>query len=163
MNGNPFTSALAQLAKAEKILNTSIEVLKVPQREVHVNIPVLMDDGSLKIFPGYRVQYNNARGPYKGGIRFHPNVDLSEVKALAFWMTMKCAVADLPLGGSKGGVVVDPKELSVGELERLSRGYARAIADVIGPDKDVPAPDVNTNSTIIDWMMMNLRRVTRNC
>jgi len=152
MENNPFHSALAQLAKAEKILNTSLEILKVPQREVHVNIPVVMDDGSLRIFPGYRVQYNNARGPYKGGIRFHPNVDLSEVKALAFWMTMKCAVAGLPLGGSKGGVVVDPKELSTGELERLSRGYARAIADVIGPDKDVPAPDVNTNSTIIDWM-----------
>jgi len=152
MENNPFHSALAQLAKAEKILNTSLEILKVPQREVHVNIPVMMDDGSLKIFPGYRVQYNRALGPYKGGIRFHPNVDLSEVKALAFWMTMKCAVAGLPLGGSKGGVVVDPKELSTGELERLSRGYARAIADVIGPDKDVPAPDVNTNSTIIDWM-----------
>ena len=160
MNGNPFTSALAQLAKAEKILNTSIEVLKVPQREVHVNISVVMDDGSLKIFPGYRVQYNNARGSYKGGIRFHPNVDLSEVKALAFWMTMKCAVAGLPLGGSKGGVVVDPKELSVGELERLSRGYARAIADVIGPDKDVPAPDVNTNSTIMGWMVDEFIKVS---
>lgn len=152
MNVNPFTSALAQLAKAEKVLNTSIEILKVPNREVHVNVPVVMDDGTLRIFPGYRVQYNNARGPYKGGIRFHPNVDLNEVKALAFWMAMKCAVAGLPLGGSKGGVVVDPKILSLGELERLSRGYARAIADVIGPDKDVPAPDVNTNSTIIDWM-----------
>lgn len=152
MKINPFESALAQLTKAEKVLNTSIEILKVPEREVHVNIPVLMDDRSLRIFQGYRVQYNNARGPYKGGIRFHPNVDLNEVKALAFWMTMKCAVADLPLGGSKGGVIVDPKTLSTGELEQLSRGYARAIADVIGPDKDVPAPDVNTNSTIIDWM-----------
>lgn len=152
MENNQFHNALAQLAKAEKVLNTSLGILKVPQREVHVNIPVVMDDGSLRIFQGYRVQYNNARGPYKGGIRFHPNVDLDEVKALAFWMTMKCAVAGLPLGGSKGGVVVDPKELSVGELERLSRGYARAIADVIGPDKDVPAPDVNTNGMIMGWM-----------
>ncbi len=162
MNNNPFMSALEQLGKARSALRASgqasanleetIAVLRQPQREVHVNIPVLLDDGFLRIFQGYRVQYNNARGPYKGGIRFHPNVDLSEVKALAFWMTMKCAVAGLPLGGSKGGVVVDPKELSVGELERLSRGYARAISDVIGPDKDVPAPDVNTNSTIIDWM-----------
>ncbi len=165
MNNNPFMNALEQLGKAGRVLKEkgkrktekgelekTLQMLRQPQREVHVNIPVLMDDGFLRIFQGYRVQYNNARGPYKGGIRFHPNVDLSEVKALAFWMTMKCAVAGLPLGGSKGGVVVDPKELSVGELERLSRGYARAISDVIGPDKDVPAPDVNTNSTIIDWM-----------
>lgn len=166
MKINPFTNALAQLEKAAgvlvesgirnqesgKTLEKTLQTLQQPQREVHVNIPVLMDDGSLRIFQGYRVQYNNARGPYKGGIRFHPNVDLNEVKALAFWMTMKCAVAGLLLGGSKGGVVVDPKILSLGELERLSRGYARAIADVIGPDKDVPAPDVNTNSTIIDWM-----------
>lgn len=105
------------------------------------------------MFQGYRVQFNNARGPYKGGIRFHPNVSMDEVKALAFWMTMKCAVADLPLGGSKGGVIVDPKTLTIGELERLSRGYARAIADCIGPDKDVPAPDVNTTGQIMGWMV----------
>lgn len=162
MKTNPFTNALAQLEKASKKLSAvssqlsalkqTIKTLGQPEREVHVNIPVTMDDGSMKIFPGYRVQYNNTLGPYKGGIRFHPNVDLNEVKALALWMTMKCAVAGLPLGGAKGGVVVDPKELSAGELERLSRGYTRAIADVIGPDRDVPAPDVNTNSTIMDWM-----------
>ena len=128
-------------------------MLEQPEREVHVNIPVVMDDGSLRMFAGYRVQYNRALGPYKGGIRYHPNVDLSEVKALAFWMTMKCAVAGLPLGGGKGGVVVEPKSLSPGELERLTRGYARAIADVIGPDRDVPAPDVNTNGTIMGWMV----------
>lgn len=166
MKPNPFTNALAQLEKAVRILKKAngkrkteqgkleqiVSILKRPQREVHVNIPVTMDDGSLRMFPGYRVQYNNARGPYKGGIRFHPNVNLDEVKALAFWMTIKCAVAGLPLGGAKGGVVVDPKQLFEGELERLSRGYVRAIADVIGPEKDVPAPDVNTNSTIMDWM-----------
>ncbi len=166
MKTNPFMNALAQLGKAAEALQesgrrtedvgeklkTTIQILRQPQREVHVNVPVVMDDGSLRIFRGYRVQHDNARGPYKGGIRFHPSVDLDEVKALAFWMSVKCAVAGLPFGGAKGGVVVNPKELSEGELERLSRGYARAIADVIGPDKDVPAPDVNTNSTIIDWM-----------
>ncbi|MDP1722189.1 MAG: Glu/Leu/Phe/Val dehydrogenase [Candidatus Gottesmanbacteria bacterium] len=164
---NPFESALVQLGKAGKVLvesgirnqesgktlQVTLRKLEQPEREVHVNIPVVMDDGTLRIFAGYRVQYNRALGPYKGGIRYHPNVDLNEVKALAFWMTMKCAVAGLPLGGGKGGVVVDPKELSAGELERLSRGYARAIADVIGPDKDVPAPDVNTNGTIMGWMV----------
>ena len=120
---------------------------------LHMNSGQSERDGSLRMFAGYRVQYNRALGPYKGGIRYHPNVDLSEVKALAFWMTMKCAVAGLPLGGGKGGVVVEPKSLSPGELERLSRGYARAIADVIGPDRDVPAPDVNTNGTIMGWMV----------
>ncbi len=153
VKSNPFENAMRQLENAAQyIKGRSIDILKQPQREIHVNIPVVMDDGSLKIFQGYRVQYNNARGPYKGGIRFHPAVDLSEVKALAFWMAIKCAVADLPLGGGKGGIIVDPKTLSEKELERLSRGYARAIADVIGPDKDVPAPDVNTNGVIMGWM-----------
>ena len=159
MNINPFESAMTQLNKAARLLESTnqqikdkLQILKQPQREVHVNIPVRMDDGRMRFFQGYRVQYNNARGPYKGGIRYHPNVDLNEVKALAFWMAMKCAVADLPLGGGKGGIVVDPKTLSQKELERLSRGYARAIADCIGPDKDVPAPDVNTNGMIMGWM-----------
>ncbi len=166
MKINPFESALKQLQKAGRVLvesgirnqesgkrlKATMQTLQQPEREIHVNIPVVMDDGTLRMFAGYRVQYNRALGPYKGGIRFHPNVDLSEVKALAFWMAMKCAIAGLPLGGGKGGVVVDPKELSEGELERLSRGYARAIADVIGPDKDVPAPDVNTNGMIMGWM-----------
>lgn len=156
---SPFQNALKQLSKASEFLPSSkntrqkLEILKVPQRILNVTIPVVMDDGSLRLFQGYRVQHNNALGPYKGGIRFHPNVDIEEVKALAFWMTMKCAVADLPMGGGKGGVVVDPKQLSQGELERLSRGYVRAIADCIGPDKDVPAPDVNTNGTIMGWMV----------
>jgi glutamate dehydrogenase (NADP+) len=165
---NPFENAMIQLDKtAGKIFEQGskftqkekdeikqlLEILKQPQRIVNVSIPVKMDNGKLKIFQGYRVQFNNYRGPYKGGIRFHPNVSLDEVKALSFWMAMKCAVADLPLGGGKGGIIVDPKTLSIDELERLSRGYARAIADVIGPDLDVPAPDVNTNGVIMGWMV----------
>ncbi len=157
--GNPFEHALAQLEKAAgflgktKELRQKLEILKSPQRIVNVSIPVTMDDASIRIFQGYRVQHNNSRGPYKGGIRFHHLVSMDEVKALALWMTMKCAVADLPLGGSKGGVIVDPKTLSARELERLSRGYSAAIADCIGPDKDVPAPDVNTTGQIMGWMV----------
>lgn len=167
MNINPFESAMTQLHKAARLLESTnqhikdtLYILEQPQRELHVNIPVVMDDGRMRSFQGYRVQYNNARGPYKGGIRYHPNVDLNEVKALAFWMAMKCAVADLPLGGGKGGIVVDPKTLCQKELERLSRGYARAIADCIGPDKDVPAPDVNTNGMIMGWMVDEFIKVT---
>ena len=121
------------------------------RRFVEVDVPVKMDDGSLKFFKGFRVQHNNWRGAHKGGFRYHQNVDLGEVQALAAWMTVKCAVVDIPLGGGKGGVVVDPKQLSEGEKERLTRGYVRAIADIVGPDQDVPAPDVNTNSQIMDW------------
>ncbi len=162
---NPFENAMKQLENAAEILRKQpafvkdmanahkLETLKEPQRIINVSLPVRMDDGTQKIFQGYRVQYNNARGPYKGGIRYHHNVSLDEVKALSFWMAMKCAVADLPLGGGKGGVIVDPKVLSEGELERLSRAYARAIADVIGPETDVPAPDVNTNGVIMGWMV----------
>lgn len=169
MKINPFENAMKQLEKAAHFLRTQnselndqLEILKQPQRILNVTIPVTMDDGNVHIFQGYRVQFNNARGPYKGGIRFHPNVSMDEVKALAFWMTMKCAVADLPLGGSKGGVIVDPKTLSEGELERLSRGYARAIADCIGPDKDVPAPDVNTTGAIMGWMVDEYIKVISN-
>jgi glutamate dehydrogenase/leucine dehydrogenase len=164
---NPFESAMAQLSKAASYVVKShsaeasrdkekLEILKQPQRIINVTIPVRMDDGKIRIFQGYRVQFNNARGPYKGGIRYHHNVSIEEVKALSFWMTMKCAVADLPFGGSKGGIIVDPKTLSVKELERLSRGYARAIADNIGPAKDVPAPDVNTTGQIMGWMIDEL-------
>lgn len=119
-----------------------------------------MDDGSTRIYYGYRVQYNNARGPFKGGIRFHPKVDLDEVKSLAFWMAIKCAVANIPYGGGKGGVEVDPKQLSKKELEKLSREFIRAIADVIGPDKDIPAPDVNTTPEIMDWMEDEYAKIT---
>jgi glutamate dehydrogenase/leucine dehydrogenase len=160
---NPFNNAMQQLAKAHTVLSASkkkikyidqkVAVLQEPQRIVNVTLPVRMDDGTQKLFSGYRVQFNNARGPYKGGIRYHHNVSLDEVKALSFWMAMKCAVADLPLGGGKGGIIVDPKTLSQGELERLSRAYGRAIADIIGPDTDVPAPDVNTNGVIMGWMV----------
>ncbi|RME54296.1 Glu/Leu/Phe/Val dehydrogenase [Candidatus Woesearchaeota archaeon] len=129
------------------------EVLKHPMREVQVKIPVKMDSGEVKLFTGYRVQHNNFRGPHKGGIRYHQQVNFDEVRALATWMSIKCAVVGLPLGGGKGGIVVNPKELSELELERLSRGFIRKIYDVIGPDKDVPAPDVNTNSKIMDWMV----------
>lgn len=163
---NPFESAMTQLSKAadvlrrraqskheQAVLEQKIERLQEPQRIIGVYIPVTMDDGSQRIFHGWRVQYNNARGPYKGGIRYHPNVSLDEVRALSFWMALKCAVADLPLGGGKGGIIVDPKKLSEKELERLTRGFGRAIADVIGPDKDVPAPDVNTNGKIMRWLL----------
>lgn len=153
---NPFESALSQLSKALQFLKLSpsqIERLKNPEKIISVNFPVRMDNGQDKIFHGFRVQHNSARGPYKGGIRFHPQVDMNEVKALAFWMAIKCAVADLPLGGGKGGVEVDPKKLSEKELERLSRAYVRAIHRDIGPDLDVPAPDVNTTAQIMKWMV----------
>jgi len=128
------------------------EILKTPARIMEVSIPVRMDDGSLRIFTGYRSQHNNYAGPYKGGIRYHQQVDLSEVKALSAWMTMKCSVVAIPMGGGKGGVIVNPKELSAGELERLSRGYGRAIAPIIGAQVDVPAPDVNTDGRIMSWI-----------
>ena len=149
-----FENTLAQIDKAAKIMSLDEDVRRVlsePQRKVEVSIPVRMDDGTLRIFDGFRVQHNNSRGPYKGGFRYHQQVDMEEVKALAAWMTLKCAVVGIPLGGAKGGVIVNPKELSEGELERLTRAYARLVAPVVGPDTDVPAPDVNTNSKIMDW------------
>lgn len=135
-------------------MNLSPEIqtlMSHPQRIVEVSIPVRMDDGTLRIFQGFRVQHSNYCGPYKGGIRYHQQVDMGEVQALSAWMSIKCSVVGIPLGGGKGGIVVNPKELSVGELERLTRGYVRAIADVVGPTKDVPAPDVNTTPQIMDW------------
>ncbi len=129
------------------------EVISQPKRILEVQIPVRMDDGTIKLFQGFRSQHNDARGPYKGWIRFHQDVNRSEVKALSMWMTMKCAVIDIPLGWGKWGIIVNPKELSEGELERLSRGYVRALYKYIGPGTDVPAPDVNTNPKIMAWMM----------
>ncbi len=152
---NPFENAMQQLKRANAVKAFPSEFLaqlEHPNREIHISIPVKMDDGSLKVFEGYRVEHNNARGPYKGGIRYHQDTDINEVKALAFWMALKCAVANIPMGGGKGGVTVDPKKLSKGELERLSRGWARGMADVLGPKKDVPAPDVNTTPEIMAWM-----------
>jgi len=135
------------------ISEDAIESLKYPQTSLLVSIPVRMDDGSLKVFQGYRVRYDDTRGPGKGGVRYHPNVTLDEVQSLAFWMTFKCAALSLPFGGAKGGITVNPKSLSRMELERLSRGYIDAIADFIGPDVDILAPDVYTNSMIMGWMM----------
>ncbi len=160
---NPFENALLQLSRAnvaKAFPAELVERLKHPNREIRVSIPVRMDDGSLRVFEGYRVEHSNARGPYKGGIRFHRDTDISEVKALALWMTMKCAVAGIPMGGGKGGVTVDPKTLSKGELERLSRGWARALSDVLGPQKDVPAPDVNTTPEIMAWMSDEFGKIT---
>lgn len=151
---NAFENALKQLDHVAQVMNLAPEMKKIlsePQRMVTVKVPVRMDSGELRMFEGYRVQYNNYRGPYKGGIRYHHEVHLDEVKALGFWMALKCAVVGIPLGGSKGAVVVDPKKLSKGELERLTRGYARAIFDVVGPQIDVPAPDVNTTPEIMGW------------
>ncbi|GAB4168960.1 MAG: Glu/Leu/Phe/Val dehydrogenase [Calditrichia bacterium] len=153
---NPFENALKQFDKAARALNLSenqIAMIKEPRRVTEVNLPVRMDDGSIRLFKGYRVQHSIARGPAKGGIRFHPDVTVDEVKALAFWMTYKCAVVNVPFGGGKGGVVVDPNELSFNELESLARRYFAEMSDLFGPDKDVPAPDVNTNPQIMAWMM----------
>ncbi|MDO8497465.1 MAG: Glu/Leu/Phe/Val dehydrogenase [bacterium] len=144
---------IKKTAKSLGLSDYSIERLISPERIVEVNFPVAMDDGSIKMFKGYRIQHNSARGPYKGGLRFHPQVSYDEVQALATLMSIKCAVAGIPFGGGKGGVIVDPKKLSQKELENLSRAFVRAIAPVIGPDVDVPAPDVNTNPTIMSWML----------
>ena len=128
-------------------------VLRVPKRELTVNFPVTMDDGSVEVFTGYRVQHNLSRGPAKGGIRYHQDVTLDEVRALAMWMTWKCAVVNIPYGGGKGGVIVDPKKLSQRELEGLTRRFTTEISPIIGPDRDIPAPDVNTNAQVMAWMM----------
>ncbi len=153
---NPFEMAQRQLDEAAEILGLDPGLhafLREPMRELHVSLPVRMDDGSLRVFKGFRVQYNDARGPAKGGLRFHPDETIDTVRALAAWMTWKTAVVDIPLGGGKGGVVCNPKEMSQGELERLSRAYIRQVGRILGPDKDVPAPDVYTNPQIMAWMM----------
>ncbi len=160
---NPFENALNQLKRAAavgKVDERLLARMRTPEREVRVSIPVEMDDGSLRIFDGYRVQHSSLRGPYKGGIRYHPEADINEVKALALWMTMKCAVAGIPMGGGKGGITVDPKELSRKELERLSRGWVQRLYPVLGPRVDVPAPDVNTTGEIMSWMVDEYRKLT---
>jgi glutamate dehydrogenase (NADP+) len=156
MSNSLFSDASKRLETALKyvaISEDAVEHLKYPKSSLSVSIPVRMDDGSLKVFQGHRVRYDNTRGPAKGGVRYHPGVSLDEVQSLAFWMTFKCAVLNLPFGGGKGGITVDPKALSKLELERLSRGYIDAIADFIGPDVDILAPDVYTNAMIMGWMM----------
>lgn len=155
-NLNPFTIAQQQLDEAAAVLQLDPDMhafLRQPMREFHFTIPVKMDDGRTQTFQGFRVQYNDARGPAKGGIRFHPHETIDTVRALAAWMTWKTAVVNVPLGGGKGGVICNPRELSPGELERLSRGYMRAIARFVGLTQDVPAPDVNTNPQIMAWML----------
>lgn len=160
---DPFENALSQLSRGANVAHVRPDVLlrmQSPEREVRVSIPVRMDDGTLRIFEGYRVQHSSARGPYKGGIRFHQDTNIAEVKALALWMTMKCAVAGIAMGGGKGGVTVDPKALSKRELERLARGWVRALAPVLGPRVDVPAPDVGTTPEIMGWMVDEYGKLT---
>jgi len=159
-----FEDAISRLDKAFALASIEPEVLerlKHPKSALQVAIPVRMDDGRLEIFTGYRVRHDDSRGPTKGGIRYHPQVCLSEVMALSFWMTLKCAVVDIPYGGGKGGITVDPKKLSRLEIERLSRGYISQIADFIGPDTDIPAPDVYTNAMIMGWMADEYANIVR--
>lgn len=153
---NPYDNMLSVLKQSAEALGLSYEdyaTLCYPERELKVSIPIRMDDGSIKVFEGYRVQHSSARGPCKGGIRYHQNSDMDEVKALAAWMSFKCAVVNIPYGGAKGGIKVDPSKLSRAELIRLTRRYTTRILPIIGPDKDIPAPDVNTNGEVMAWIM----------
>ena len=162
-NLNPLESAQRQIKLACDQLNLDksvYELLKEPQRVIEISIPVKMDDGSVRVFKGYRSLHNDAVGPGKGGIRFHPDVNLDEVKALSVWMTFKCCVTGIPYGGAKGGVTVNPKELSQGELERLSRGYIRGLYKYLGDRIDIPAPDVNTNGQVMAWMVDEFIKLT---
>lgn len=155
-NYNAYDNFLTVLDKAAKAVGMPEEeylVIRYPERELKVSVPVRMDDGSVRVFEGYRVQHSTSRGPCKGGIRFHEDVNIDEVKALAAWMSFKCAVVGIPYGGAKGGIKVDPSTLSKGELERLTRRYTAMILPIIGPEKDVPAPDVGTNAQVMDWIM----------
>src|SRR3989344_3168516 len=160
---NPFQNALSQLKRACVAGGLGSDILarmETPEREIRVAIPLRMDDGSRKIFEGYRVQHSSVRGPYKGGIRYHPQTDIDEVKALALWMTLKTAVAGIPMGGGKGGISADPKKLSKGELENLSRGWVQALWRDLGPQIDVPAPDMNTTPEIMTWMVDEFEKIT---
>ena len=156
MSLSAYENALRQFEAAVRVIGLTpnqVSMIQEPRRVIELNLPVRMDDGSIKVFKAYRVQHSFARGPAKGGVRFHQDVNLDEVKALAFWMTMKCAVVDIPFGGGKGGIVIDPHTLSLGELERLSRRYFAELVWDVGPDRDIPAPDVNTNPQIMAWFM----------
>jgi glutamate dehydrogenase (NAD(P)+) len=153
---NPFRIAMQQFDTAAQKLNLDEgmrEVLRSPRRALSLHLPIKMDDGKVKVFEGFRVQHNNSRGPCKGGIRYHPNVSFDEVQALASWMTWKCATVNIPFGGAKGGIICDPRQLSKSELERLTRRYAYEISDFIGPDRDIPAPDVYTDAQVMAWIM----------
>jgi glutamate dehydrogenase/leucine dehydrogenase len=151
---------LDRVAEVQRLSDRDLDLLQRPKREVNVNVPVRMDDGDVRVFPSFRIQYNTARGPTKGGIRFHPDVDADEVEELAFLMALKCAVANIPFGGAKGGVKVDPDELSTGELERVSRAYIKEYHGDIGPQTDIPAPDVNTDEQIMAWMRDEYEQIT---
>jgi glutamate dehydrogenase/leucine dehydrogenase len=153
---NPFEVALKQLDEAANLIKLDAgmhEILVHPKRVLTVSIPTRMDNGKIKVFTGFRSQHNDARGPFKGGIRYHPQVTIDEVKALSMWMTWKCAIADIPYGGGKGGIICNPKEMSEGEIERMTRRYAYSIADIIGPHADIPAPDVYTGGKEMAWIM----------
>jgi glutamate dehydrogenase (NAD(P)+) len=153
---NPFDDVLEQIDRAAAVLHPdpdALEPLRHPRRQVIVSIPVMMDDGHLRVFEGYRVVYDNSRGPGKGGVRYHPDVNLDEVKALSAWMAWKCAIVDIPFGGAKGGVACDPLKMSDGELERVTRRYISEIFDLIGPTVDIPAPDVGTSPKVMAWVM----------
>ncbi len=161
---NPFENAQRQIDEAAKYSDCDPEIIKVlkePQKVLEVSIPIEMDNGKVQIFKGYRAQHNNYRGPYKGGIRFHPDVNVDEVKALATWMTFKCATVDIPFGGGKGGVIVDSSKLSEHELKHLTQGYVDKIFEFIGPETDVPAPDIYTNAQIMAWIMDEYSHISR--
>jgi len=153
---NPFEAMMERFDHAAKLLNLDrglYKVLRNPEKQIIVSVPILRDSGEVEVYTGYRVLYNTSRGPAKGGIRFDLNVTLEEVKALAAWMTWKCALVSIPFGGSKGGVVCDPSTMSMAELEKVTRRYTSSIIEVLGPDSDVPAPDVNTNERVMAWIM----------
>ncbi|HFE53773.1 MAG TPA: Glu/Leu/Phe/Val dehydrogenase, partial [Bacteroidetes bacterium] len=153
---DPFESMMARFEVASELLGLEpgvYEFLKVPEKQIIVSIPIQMDDGSVQVFEGYRVIHSSVRGPSKGGVRFGPDVNLNEVKALAAWMTWKCAVVNIPFGGAKGGVRVDPASLTTTQLEKVTRRYTASLLDILGPESDVPAPDMNTNEQIMGWIM----------
>lgn len=154
------TTELDRVSKVGRLADRELDLLRQPKRRLNVNIPIRMDDGSVEVFPSFRIQYNTARGPTKGGIRYHPSVNADEVDELAFLMSLKCAVANIPFGGAKGGIQVDPSRLSEGELERLSRAYIKEYHRNIGPETDIPAPDVNTDGRIMAWMRDEYESIT---
>lgn len=161
---NQFDIAVEQFDRAAELMSLdsgSRAILRQPQKILSVSVPVKMDDGHIEVFQGFRSQHNNARGPYKGGVRYHPQVTIHEVKALSMWMTWKCAVSCIPYGGGKGGITVCPQELSKEELEKLSRGYFNAISDIVGPDRDIPAPDVYTDGQTMAWFMDEFSKIKR--
>ena len=163
---NPYDNVQAVVKNAAAILGYShddYEAVLYPERELKVSIPVRMDDGSVHCFEGYRVQHSTSRGPAKGGIRYHQNVNIDEVKALAAWMTFKCAVVNIPYGGGKGGIICDPSKLSENELRNLTRRFTAMIAPIIGPDQDIPAPDVGTNAGVMGWIMDTYSMLKGHC